>query len=116
TTFTADQSYAGGTTVSAGTLRLGTGASLLAGSDVSVATSAAFDLAGQTQSLGALSGDGQVTLGTSGALSLGSGDVSSTFGGAISGGGSLTKTGSGTLTLAGDNTHSGGTTVSGGTL
>ncbi len=89
-TLTGSNTYAGGTTISAGTLQVGNGAS------------------------GASIG------GTSGVLDNGSvvfnhGD-NVTFSVVISGSGSLTQTGAGILTLLGNNAYSGGTTVSGGTL
>ncbi|MBT1158020.1 autotransporter-associated beta strand repeat-containing protein [Aminobacter anthyllidis] len=111
----AANTYAGGTAVNAGTLRLGAGGSLLFGKDLSVAGNATFDLNGKAQTIGRLTGTGTVALGA-GALTIGQGDVSSTFAGGTSGTGSLTKVGSGMLTLTGSNTHSGGTTVSGGQL
>ncbi|GAA2838004.1 autotransporter-associated beta strand protein [Aminobacter aminovorans] len=111
----AANTYAGGTAVNAGTLRLATGGSLLFGKDLSVAWGATFDLNGKAQTIGRLTGTGAVALGA-GALTVGLGDVSSTFAGATSGSGSLAKVGSGLLTLTGANTHSGGTTVSGGQL
>nr|WMC97425.1 autotransporter-associated beta strand repeat-containing protein [Aminobacter aminovorans] len=111
----ATNTYAGGTAVNAGTLRLGAGGSLLFGKDLSVAGGATFDLNGKAQTIGRLTGAGAVALGA-GALTVGHGDVSSTFAGATSGTGSLTKVGSGMLTLTGANTHIGGTTVSGGQL
>ncbi|WP_407051591.1 autotransporter-associated beta strand repeat-containing protein [Methyloraptor flagellatus] len=80
--------YTGGTTVSAGTLRVGDGAT--AGSilgDVVNNAALVFDRSDATR-----------------------------FDGAISGTGSVTKAGAGTLTLAGANSYSGGTTVAGGTL
>ncbi|MDH4986713.1 autotransporter-associated beta strand repeat-containing protein [Aminobacter anthyllidis] len=111
----AANTYAGGTAVNAGTLRLGTGGSLLFGKDLSVAAGATFDLNGKAQTIGRLTGTGAMSLGA-GALTTGQGDVSSTFAGGTSGTGSLTKVGTGLLTLTGANTHSGGTTVSGGQL
>ncbi|MBE1206449.1 autotransporter-associated beta strand repeat-containing protein [Aminobacter carboxidus] len=111
----AANTYAGGTAVNAGTLRLGTGGSLLFGKDLSVAWGATFDLNSKAQTIGRLTGTGAVEIGA-GALTVGQGEVSSTFAGATSGSGSLTKVGSGMLTLTGVNTHSGGTTLSGGQL
>ncbi|WP_436123596.1 autotransporter-associated beta strand repeat-containing protein [Aminobacter sp. LjRoot7] len=111
----AANTYAGGTAVNAGTLRLGTGGSLLFGKDLSVASGATFDLNGKAQTIGRLTGTGAVALGT-GTLTVGEGGVTSTFAGATSGSGSLVKTSIGQLTLAGANTHTGGTIVSGGEL
>ena len=80
--------YSGGTTLSAGTLQIGTG-----GTSGSVA--------------------GDIT--DNGALSFNRSDAV-TFSGAISGSGSLAMLGTGTLILSGANTYSGSTTISAGTL
>ncbi|RDJ27830.1 hypothetical protein DWF00_13000, partial [Bosea caraganae] len=108
--------YTAGTTVSGGTLQLGSLGSLAATGSLGIGAGATFDLNGRTQTIGTLSGAGSLTLGGGGALSVGNGDGSSGFGGVISGDGSLTKLGTGTLTLTGANTYTGGTTISAGTL
>ena len=75
----------------------------------------AFDLsAASAQTIGGLSGTGNVTLGGS-ALTL-AGSASRTYGGIISGAGTLTKTGTGTQTLDGANAIAGGVIINGGTL
>src|SRR5262249_23454408 len=79
-----------------------------------------LDLAGFTESINGLSGDGDVdnTAGN-GSLSVGNNNVTSTFNGVIQntvGTLALTKAGTGTLTLGGANTYTGNTTVSAGTL
>ena len=73
-------------------------------------------------SVGSLSGDGNVSLGSKN-LTVGSNNQSTTFSGVIQDGGlaggtggSLTKTGTGTLTLGGTNTYTGATTVKSGAL
>ncbi|MDF2383520.1 autotransporter-associated beta strand repeat-containing protein [Nostoc ellipsosporum NOK] len=104
--------YAGGTTVSAGTLRLDGGT--IGGGALSVASGATLDVNGGAASVSGLSGAGRILLG-SGSLAASIGTTSS-FTGVISGTGSFVKSGSGTLTLGGANTYSGGTTVTGGTL
>jgi autotransporter-associated beta strand protein len=88
TILTSNNAYAGGTTISAGTLQLGSGGT--AGSIV-----------------------GNVT--DNAALVFNRSDIV-TFGNAISGTGTLTQAGSGTLILAGNNTYGGGTTVASGRL
>lgn len=109
-----DNTFTGGTTVSGGTLQLGAAERLANGGSVAIDAGATFDLNGFDETIGALSGAGNVTLG---AGSLTTGDASSTvFSGIASGAGGLTKVGSGTLTLTGDNTYAGGTTISAGTL
>ena len=89
-TLTANNAFAGATTVSGGTLQVGNG--------------------GTTGSLGSspsITDHGQVVFNRSD-------DVS--FNGPISGTGSLTKQGSGRLTLGGANTYLGNTTIEAGTL
>ncbi|MGP1257250.1 MAG: autotransporter outer membrane beta-barrel domain-containing protein, partial [Kiloniellales bacterium] len=113
-TLTGDATHTGGTTISAGTLRLGAAERLADGGAVTVTGGATFDLAGNDETIGLLSGGGGVTLGA-GTLTTG-GAGNSSFSGAISGSGGLTKTGVGTLTLTGANSYSGGTTISAGTL
>lgn len=85
---TGNNTYAGGTTISAGTLQLGNG-----GTSGSIA--------------------GNVT--NNGVLTFDRSDAS-TYGGQISGTGAVNQIGTGTTILTGDNTYSGGTTVSAGTL
>ncbi len=87
-TFTADQTYTGTTTISAGSLQLGNGgtAGLVAGN---------------------IANAGSLVVNRSDAVALA---------GVISGAGSLTKQGNNTLTLTGANTYTGGTTISAGTL
>lgn len=83
-----DNTYAGGTTISDGTLQLGDG--------------------GTTGSVvGNILNNANLAFNRSDDL---------TFSAIVSGSGSLTKTGANTLTLSGANTHSGGTVVNGGTL
>ena len=88
TILTADSSYTGGTTISAGTLQIGDGGTTggIVG-DVTNNSSLAFNRADAV-----------------------------TFGGTISGTGSLVQLGAGITTLTGANTYSGGTTISAGTL
>ena len=87
-TLTGDNSYTGITTISAGTLIIGSG--------------------GTTGSVvGNIVDNAALTFNRSDAL---------TYGGSISGTGTLTKQGAGTLTLTGANTYSGATTISAGTL
>ncbi|MBV9275684.1 MAG: autotransporter domain-containing protein [Verrucomicrobia bacterium] len=88
TVLTANDTYSGGTTISAGTLQLGNG--------------------GTTGSI-----IGNVT--NNGILVFDRSDVF-TLGGAITGAGSVQQIGTGTTVLTGNNTYTGGTTISAGTL
>jgi autotransporter-associated beta strand protein len=87
-TLTGNNTYSGGTTISAGTLRIGAGsnAGAIAGNVTNNAT---------------------LTFNRSDAV---------TFAGTISGTGAVTKSGSNTLTLTSNSTYSGATTISGGSL
>ncbi len=89
-TVTGSLGHSGGTTVSAGTLQVGSGSTT-----------------------GSLSGD--VALGSGTTLAFNRSNNTSASG-AISGTGALTKSGAGALTLSGSNSYSGGTTVSAGSL
>jgi len=112
---TGANTYNGDTTVSAGTLQAGAPNTFSSTSLVTVSTGATLALNNSNQTIGNLTGTGNVTLGTA-TLTLGD-SITQTFSGIISGvGGSLTKQGAGTFTLIGPNTYSGGTTVSAGTL
>jgi autotransporter-associated beta strand protein len=122
-----NQTWSGGTIISAGTLKMSGNKTLASGSNMTVGASGTWRLDGTSQTLGELTGSGLVTStwATSGfdTLTLGSGDASSSFSGTISGGDgtsvrgiALTKTGTGTLTLSGDNSYSGITTVNTGVL
>ena len=113
--------YTGATTISAGTLRLGTTNSIGSASAVTVAAGATFDLGGFSDVIGSLAGAGTVTSSVAGAVTLtaGGNSVTTAFSGLVQNGSgtvALTKTGTGTLTLSGANTYSGTTTVSAGTL
>ena len=108
-------SYAGATSVTAGTLQAGAANVLAPSSAFTVASGATLDLAGHSQTIGSLAGAGAVGLGA--ALLTAGGDNSSTnFAGVVSGSGGLTKAGTGTLTLSGTNTYTGTTTINAGTL
>jgi fibronectin-binding autotransporter adhesin len=106
---TGNNTYAGGTTVQAGTLQVASDANLgdtagaLTLGDGTLHTTASF----QTQRAVRLTGNG--TFQTDGGTTL-------TLGNAVSGTGSLAKTGAGTLVLGAASTYSGATTVTAGTL
>jgi autotransporter-associated beta strand protein len=105
--------YAGGTTVSHGTLALGAGGTLAANSDLTVNGNGIFDISAViNQELGHLNGNGgQVQIGGS-TLGVGAG----AYDGVVAGTGILRKSGSGILTLNGSNTYTGPTQVTSGTL
>ncbi len=107
--------YTGGTTINGGTLQLGIANGLPAGGDLTINSPGVFNLNNFNQTIGALSGSGNTTLGTA-TLTI-STPQTTTYSGVISGvGGALTFLGPGMLTLTGANSYTGGTVVSGGTL
>jgi autotransporter-associated beta strand protein len=110
----AANTYAGGTTVSAGTLAVSGGGTLGSGSALTV-NGGTLDLGGTGQTVGAVSlTGGLITDGTltGSSYTAQNGSVSAILGG----GGALTENGAGTVTLSGANTYTGPTTISAGTL
>ncbi|MGQ3053865.1 MAG: autotransporter-associated beta strand repeat-containing protein, partial [Roseateles sp.] len=105
---------AGDLQVDAGTLQLDGAGVLPAAAGVAVGGGATLELLSE-QSLGALSGSGQVLLNPH-TLTLGISGRDSRFDGVIQGSGGLSKAGAGTLTLGAANLYTGATRVSGGTL
>ena len=122
-TLTGNNTYSGDTTVWAGTLRAGSAGAFSAASAYEVKSSTTLDLAGYSNSLGALADQGSV-INSSGAatLTVGGLNTDTEFGGSLRDSGgtlSLTKTGSGLLKLSagyGVVNYSGKTTVEAGTL
>ncbi len=109
-TFSANNSYTGDTTISAGTLKL-TGT---LSDSTDVVNSGTYDV-DTTDTIQSLSGIGAVELASGITLTTGdSGD--DTVSGVISGSGALNKAGSGTLILSATNTYSGSTTLTAGTI
>jgi fibronectin-binding autotransporter adhesin len=123
-TLSGANTYSGNTTLSAGTLQLGSATALPSGigkGNLDIAASTTLDIASFAPTLNGLSGSGIVTSSVAGpkTLSVGSNDQTSIFSGVIQNGAgtvSLNKVGTGTLTLSGTNTYTGNTTVTLGTL
>ncbi|MCD8517660.1 MAG: autotransporter-associated beta strand repeat-containing protein, partial [Burkholderiaceae bacterium] len=103
----ASNTYRGGTSVSTGTLALGTGVAAGTGN---IAMAANTTL----QANSAMTVNNAITL--AGATIISHQDKAVTLAGVIDGAGSLDKQGSGVLTLSGANSYRGTTRVSGGTL
>ncbi|MDB5324444.1 MAG: hypothetical protein JWM57_13, partial [Phycisphaerales bacterium] len=109
--------YAGGTTVSAGTLTLGHATNTLADNGAVTVSGGTLALGVNSDTVGVVSLTGGTISGT-GTLTgtsydLQNGSVTAVLGGA---GVALTKSMSGTVTLSGANTYTGNTIISGGTL
>ena len=118
-TLSGNNTYTGATTVSAGTLQVGSTTGFSSGSAFTV--NSVLDLAGFSNTVASLAGSGSVTnSGASPATLTAGGDGSSTaFSGTLANGtGSLglTKIGAGTMTLTGGNTYTAGTTITAGVL
>ncbi|MBI1649929.1 autotransporter domain-containing protein [Hyphomicrobium sulfonivorans] len=108
----AANTFSGGTHIADGILRLGPSGALNSGSAVSIDAGAQFDLNGAMQTVGVLSGAGDVVLGT-GLLKTDTA-MNSEFSGLISGIGGFEKAGAGRFTMSGTGTYIGDTLVTGG--
>lgn len=114
----AANNYSGGTTISAGTLRIGIANALPVGT---LTNNGTLDINTINTTIDGLSGAGTVDTQAGGTptLTVGANGSSGTFSGTIlnsSGTLSMTKVGAGTETLSGGYTYSGATVVAGGTL
>lgn len=115
--------YAGGTVVNAGTVKLAVNNALssLGAGDVAINGTATVDLNNNNNAINALNGSGSLdnTAGGPATLSVGNNGNSGVFSGTIkntSGTVALTKVGTGAQTLSAANSYSGATTVELGTL
>jgi autotransporter-associated beta strand protein len=111
---TNNSTFTGGTFINSGTLQDGIVNALATTGNVTVNAPGIWNLNNNNQTIGALAGSGNVTLGTA-ILTTGNG-TTTTYSGVMSGAGHLTKQGAGTLILSGANTYSAGTNVSAGVL
>ncbi len=112
--------YTGATTVNEGRLTIGASGVVPDASALSIALGAELNLNGKNETIGSLSGAGNV-INTAGAgtLTAGGNDGSTTFSGVISDGAgatAFTKEGTGILTFSGANTYSGATLINAGTV
>ncbi len=118
-TFGGANAYTGGTTVSGGTLALGSSGTLGATAGALAVSGGTLDLGHTTQTVGAVTLSGGIiqSTGGTGTLSGSSYTVQNgTINAVFAGSGALTKSGSSTVTLSGVNTYTGTTTINAGTL
>ncbi len=94
-------------TVSSGQLVTNANNRLSDNGTVTVASGATLNMNGFTDSVGGISGGGNITLG-SGALTFGANGLDNTFGGLISGSGNLTQNGTSVTTFTSASAYSGG--------
>jgi autotransporter-associated beta strand protein len=118
-TLAGSNTYKGGTTIGAGTLKLGVSAALPSGAAATV--NGTLDLGSFGATVGALTGAGTVNHSGAGSstLTVGSGNAAGDFSGTIENTGgtlALLKTGSGELILSGSDGYTGGTAVNAGEL
>jgi hypothetical protein len=99
-----------------GTVTLGKSNVLKSNANLTVNGVGTFNTDAYSQTIGGLTGSGNVVIGNGGELVVGAGDISSTFGGSVSGEGRLTKTGFGTTTFSDSVGNSGGIDVQDGTI
>lgn len=119
----ANNTYSGSTTISSGTISVDTLNALPTATSLTLGGgSSQLTLNNSSQTLGSISGSGQIYLNgvTTPHLNVGSDGSSTSFTALapnyVSGNGVLTKEGAGTFTLAGNNTYSGGTHIDDGIL
>ncbi|MGB8854168.1 MAG: autotransporter-associated beta strand repeat-containing protein, partial [Pirellulales bacterium] len=121
-TLSGSSSYTGGTQLIAGGLTLGNPNALGAATNSLAVNGGTLNLAGQSLTVGLLTGSAgsTITSSTAGAVTFTASSASSgTYGGSITAGlgtVALAKAGAGTLTLSGSNSYTGNTTISQGVL
>jgi autotransporter-associated beta strand protein len=118
-TLSGSNTYTGKTTINAGTIKIGAGNVMPDTSTVFIASGASLNVNDQVDTIGSLSGAGNITLGTATPNSAVLTVNQFTFGdysGAISGNGSFIKSSYGVLRLTSANTYTGTTSVTGGDL
>ena len=112
----AANTYSGTTTVTLGTLQLGTAAERIADTSALVVNGGTFDMNSLAETVASLAGSGGA-VDSAGAATLTAGDASNTnFMGSINGLVALTKVGTGNLTLSGASAYSCVTNVNAGIL
>ncbi|EKD74182.1 MAG: outer membrane autotransporter barrel protein, partial [uncultured bacterium] len=109
-----DNTYTGVTRIETGTLELGSANAIPAASTLYIASTGTLGLGGFSKTLGGLTGDGNINLGTATLTINNSAD--NTYSGVLSGSGNLVKSNSGVLTLEGLNSYTGSTSINAGTL
>lgn len=114
-TLTGANTHTGVTRVEGGTLTAGAPNVFGIAPAISIESGATLDLNHHSQSIGSLSGGGQVALGSA-TLVTGLDGRGTAYNGSITGTGSVVKVGGGTWTLGGFNTYSGVTQIEAGTL
>ncbi|MFV3369584.1 autotransporter domain-containing protein [Pseudomonas sp. NY15435] len=113
-TLSGDNTFSGALNILDGSLTL-SGDNALGNASLNVSDAAAVGVSGITV-LGALSGEGDLSLAAGSELQVGSNNADSVYGGNLNGAGSLSKTGSGKLVLNGQSSITGGTRVNAGSL
>ncbi|MGU3493872.1 autotransporter-associated beta strand repeat-containing protein [Xanthobacteraceae bacterium A53D] len=111
-TLSGTNSFSGATSIMAGRLLISGGSSLSDTAGVTIAAAGTLELQDSNETIGSLSGAGDVAL-NSYCLTVAGGGA---YSGSMSGTGCLVKTGTDTLTLSGASTYGGATDVNAGTV
>ena len=114
-TLSGTNTFTGDIQLNVGSLKLAGGSAIEDTVAVTALSGTVLDVNGSTETIGSLSGAGNVTLGA-GQLTAGFNNDTTTYSGVIAGTGAFVKTGTGTMTLTGSSTLTGSTYVTGGTL